>query len=183
MLVAAALVAAHLVAAPEAHTVDVDVDAEGAAGAAATEAEPQNGVSARLLLGAAHIEGDKQSTRPLVGVGLAYERNFFENLIAVELALEALTTDNAQSYVAELVFEKPLELNDTIGVYFGGGPTIGVDVDGDRFVPGAGGLALIGGEWFFGGGLEAFVELDAAFFYFDEVVVEADVGTGLLYRF
>lgn len=178
MLVAVALCAVHLAAAPEAPAVDV---AEGAADEAA--AEPENGVSARLLFGAAHIEGDKQSTRPLVGVGLAYERNFFENLIAVELALEALTTDEAQSYVAELVFEKPLELNDTIGLYFGGGPTIGVDVAGDRFVPGAGGLALIGGEWFFGGGLEAFVELDAAFFYFDDLVVEADVGTGLLYRF
>lgn len=141
--------------------------------------EPENGISARLLGGVADA-GDSQ---PLVGLGVAYERDFFDNLIAVEVALEGLATPESQVVVAELVLEKPIELNDDFGFYFGGGPTVGVEFVDGRITPGGGGLALVGVEWFIAGGLEVFVELDTAVLVFSEPDIEADLGLGVLYRF
>ena len=48
---------------------------------------------------------------------------------------------------------------------------------------GWGGLALIGTEYALGGGFEVFAELDLALILLDEPELEADVGTGVMYRF
>ena len=79
--------------------------------------------------------------------------------------------------------EKPIELSDVVGVYFGGGPTAGLHVAEGKPIAGAGGLAMVGAELLVGGGVEVFVELDAAFLYFDRPVLETDLGAGVLYRF
>lgn len=143
--------------------------------------EPDNGVSARVLFGGVHAGGDEL---PLVGVGVAYERDFFDQLIAVELALEGLTSPRAQALLAEIVVEKPIELGESFGVYLGFGPTAGLHVEGAKTDFAVGGLALFGGEVVVSGGLELFVELDSAVLFVDGApVLEADVGTGVLYRF
>ncbi len=157
------------------------VDEDGGAAPTRELPEPEHGVSARLLFGGVSVpdEGDF----PLVGVGVAYERDFFENLIAVEFALEGLVSPVAQAVLCEVVIEKPIEVKDGVGVYLGGGPTIALHIVDGKPVPGAGGLALFGVEAVVTGGLEVFVELDAAILLFDQPVLEADVGTGVLYRF
>ena len=147
----------------------------------AEEAEPENGISVRLLSGFADEPGAEVNV--IFGAGVAYERDFFDNLVAVEFALEALAEPDATNLVAELVVEKPIEINDSLGLYLGAGPSAGVHVKDARIIPGGGGLALIGGEWFIAGGFEIFLELDTAFLYFERPVVEADLGLGALYRF
>lgn len=149
--------------------------------AEAKEEATENGVSFRVLGGGANEPGVESNV--IVGAGVAYERDFFDNLIAVELALEGLVSPDSQALVVEAVIEKPIELNDSLGLYVGAGPTVGLHLKDDRALPGAGGLALIGGEWFIAGGFEVFLELDTAFLYFDRPVVEADLGLGALYRF
>ncbi len=145
------------------------------------EAVPENGVSARVLFGGGH--DDDEGSFLLAGVGVACERDFYDNLVAVEFALEGLSSPTVQTLVVEVVVEKPIELTETVGVYLGAGPTLGVHLRNGRPTPGAGGLAVFGVEAIVVGDLEVFAELDSAFFYFDGVEFEADVGTGVLYRF
>jgi hypothetical protein len=52
-----------------------------------------------------------------------------------------------------------------------------------RVAPGWGGLVLWGFEYDLGGGFEVFAELDTALLWVEEPVLEADVGTGVMYRF
>lgn len=162
-------------------------EADGAERAEAKEGHDEadkgeNGIAIRVLGGGSHV-GAAEVTEPLVGVGIAYERAFFDDLIAVEIALEALTTPVSSGGVVELVVEKPVELSDDVGFYFGAGPTFGVESEEGRFFSGVGGLGLVGVEWRLVGDLHAFAELDTAFFLYAEPVVESDLGLGLQYRF
>jgi len=150
-------------------------------GAEPSEAETDNGISARVLAGATAVDHGQA----LFGLGVAYERDVAHGLLAVEVALEGLTSADASAVLLELVLEKPIELTDSIGLYFGGGPTLAwhIPVATHRTQMGWGGLALIGTEFEIGGGFEVFVELDVALILLDEPELEADVGTGVMYRF
>lgn len=178
------LLSTELLAAEPAATVtaepSTDDDVDDDDDEPAERPETQNGVSGRLLFGSVLISDE--GALPLVGLGVAYERELF-GLLALELALEGIASPKAQAVLFELVVEKPVELNDTFGVYFGGGPTVGLHVVDGKPLAGAGGLAMGGVEIFLAHGLEIFVELDAALLYFNEPILEADVGTGVLYRF
>ncbi|MDP2341928.1 MAG: hypothetical protein Q8O67_13300 [Deltaproteobacteria bacterium] len=155
----------------KAEAEDVDVDAES---------EPMNGISGRLLMGGASVP--EEGSFPFVGLGVAYERELY-GLLALELALEGVVSPVSQAYLLEAVIEKPIEINDAVGFYFGGGPTVGLHVVDGRPLAGAGGLAMAGVELFLGAGMEIFIEVDTAVIYFDRPIVEFDVGTGVLYRF
>lgn len=150
-------------------------------GAEPSEAETDNGLSARVLAGATAVDHGQ----PLFGLGVAYERDVAHGLLAVEVALEGLTSADASAVLVELVLEKPIELSDGVGLYFGGGPTLAwhIPAASHRTQVGWGGLALIGTEFALGGGFEVFVELDVALLLLDEPELEADVGTGVMYRF
>ncbi len=144
------------------------------------EAATENGVSARVLAGGAGVEGGI----PMLGVGVAYEREVAEGLMAVELALEGFTAPDGSALLFEVVFEKPIELNDAVDVYFGGGPTVVYHVPKrGQAILGWGGLVLIGTEFAIAGGFAVFVELDTAVVMLNKPVIEADVGTGVMYRF
>ncbi len=158
--------AATVTAPPE---VDVDDDDE-----------PENGVSARLLLGSSLLPDE--GTLPLVGAGVAYKRELY-GLVGVEVALEGVASPVGQAYLIEMLAEKPIEVNDVVGLYFGGGPTVALQVEDGKLVPGAGGLAMGGVEFFVSSGIEVFVELDAAVLLFERPELETDLGTGVLYRF
>ena len=143
------------------------------------EIDTDNGISARIIGGVA-----PESDAPLFGVGVAYERDFFHCIIAVEWAFEALTTNGDNVLLFEMVIEKPVELSEDVALYFGGGPTLLVHAPKRGQVqPGWGGLSLVGVEYDLGAGFDVFVELDTALFFLDKPVVEADVGTGVMWRF
>ena len=150
-------------------------------GAEPSEAETDNGISARVLAGATAVDHGQA----LFGLGVAYERDVAHGLLAVEVALEGLTSADASAVLVELVLEKPIELSDGVGLYFGGGPTLAWHIPAASHRPqmGWGGLALIGTEFEIGGGFEVFVELDVALLLLDDPELEADVGTGVMYRF
>lgn len=150
-------------------------------GAEPSEAETDNGISARILAGATAVDHGQA----LFGLGVAYERDIAHGLLAIELAVEGLTSADASAVLLELVLEKPIELSDNVGLYFGGGPTLAwhIPVASHRTQMGWGGLALIGTEYALGGGFEVFAELDLALILLDEPELEADVGTGVMYRF
>lgn len=144
------------------------------------EVDTDNGLSARLLAGTAELEGDGA----LFGVGIAYERDFFHGIVAVEWAVEAFTTDGDNVLLFEMVLEKPVELTEDLAFYFGGGPTALLHAfENGHVQPGWGGLVLAGVEYDLGAGFEVFVEMDTALFYVLGPVLEADVGTGVMWRF
>ncbi len=144
------------------------------------EIDTDNGISARFLAGTAALEGDGA----LAGVGIAYERDLFHGLIAIEWAVEAFTSDGDNVLLLEMVLEKPVELTEELALYFGGGPTVLMHAfENGHVQPGWGGLTLIGLEYDLGGGFEVFAELDTALFYVRGPILEADAGTGVMWRF
>lgn len=144
------------------------------------EVETDNGVSARLIGGVSALA----EKGIVAGAGVAYERDFFHGLLAVELAGEVLFHKGDSTWLLEAVVEKPVAINDTLTLYFGGGPTVLAHVfENGRTVPGWGGLALGGVEMEVGAGFEVFAETDLALIWIGAPVLEVDVGTGVMYRF
>jgi hypothetical protein len=144
------------------------------------EVETDNGVSARLIGGVSALA----EKGIVAGAGVAYERDFFHGLIAVELAGEVLFHNSDSTWLLEAVVEKPVAINDTLTAYFGGGPTVLVHTfESGRTVPGWGGLTLAGVEAEVGGGFEVFAETDLALIWIGAPVLEIDVGTGVMFRF
>lgn len=144
------------------------------------EGETTHGISARVLFGAAGV----RHGAPMVGAGVAYERDVADGLLALEVAFEVLSSPEAHAALLEFVAEKPIEVTDDIGIYFGGGPTIGYHAPlHTRAEVAWGAIGLIGVEYFLGLGFEVFVELDTALLMLPHPIVEADVGTGVMYRF
>lgn len=144
------------------------------------EVHTDNGVSVRLLAGTAELDHDGE----IFGAGIAYERDLFHGLIAVEVAAEVMVSGGDQILLLELVAEKPIALTDHATFYFGGGPTVLAHAfENGHTQPGWGGLALWGIEYDLGAGFEVFAELDTALFWVHAPVLEADVGTGVMYRF
>lgn len=144
------------------------------------EIETDNGVSARLLAGTAELDHDGE----IFGVGVAYERDLFHGLVAVEIAAEVLFSGADQILLIEAVVEKPIPITDEFTFYFGGGPTVLAHAfENGHTQPGWGGLVLWGVEYDLGAGFEVFAEVDTALFWIHAPVLEADVGTGVMYRF
>lgn len=144
------------------------------------EIDTDNGISARFLAGTAALEGDGA----LAGVGVAYERDLFHGMVAIEWAVEAFTSDGDNVLLLEMVLEKPVELTEELALYFGGGPTLLMHAfENGHVQPGWGGLTLIGLEYDLGGGFEVFAELDTALFFVRGPILEADAGTGVMWRF
>ena len=144
------------------------------------EVETDNGVSARIIGGVSALA----EKGIVAGVGVAYERDFFHGLLAAELAAEVLFHNGDSTWLLEAVVEKPVAINDTLTLYFGGGPTALVHTfENGRTVPGWGALALGGVEMEVGGGFEVFAETDLALIWIGAPVLEVDVGTGVMYRF
>jgi hypothetical protein len=144
------------------------------------EFHTDNGVSARVLFGASALS----HKGTIVGGGVAYERDLFHGIIALELAGEFFVDGADHVFMFEPIVEKPVALTDDITLYFGGGPALVAHVhETGRVAPGWGGLVLWGFEYDLGAGFEVFAELDTALLWVEEPVLEADVGTGVMYRF
>ena len=144
------------------------------------EVHTDNGVSARVLFGASALS----HKGTIVGGGVAYERDLFHGIIALELAGEFFVDGADHVFMFESIVEKPVALTDDITLYFGGGPALVAHIrETGRVAPGWGGLALWGFEYDLGAGFEVFAELDTALLWVEEPVLEADVGTGVMYRF
>jgi hypothetical protein len=144
------------------------------------EVHTDNGISVRVLGGVSALS----HKGIIAGGGVAYERDLFHGLLAFELAGEYLLDGADQVLLLEPIIEKPIALDDHWTLYFGGGPALVAHIfENGRIAPGWGGLVLTGIEVDLGGGVELFAELDTALLWIDEPVLEADVGTGVMYRF
>ena len=182
-----ALVLAAVVATQASASPPPDDDAAARARALAERHSPEpgeihtdNGISARVLAGTAELDHDGE----IFGFGVAYERDLFHGLVAVELAAEVMVSGGDQIVLLELALEKPVALSDHVTFYFGGGPTVLAHAfENGHTQPGWGGLVLWGIEYDLGAGFEVFAEVDTALFWVHAPVLEADVGTGVMYRF
>ncbi len=144
------------------------------------EIDTSNGLSARTLVGTAALAG----AGALYGVGVAYERDVFHGLLAIEFALEAFLGQDSTALLGEIVIEKPIEITDEVAIYFGGG-IIGVAhvEEGKGPRPGFGALTMVGVEYEFTKDWELFVELDCALIAAPAPILEADIGAGVMWRF
>jgi hypothetical protein len=147
----------------------------------AQKIETENAISGRLLGGVLNVDG---RTFQMWGAGLAFERIIGDGILAVEFAVEVLTSADATAFPIELVIEKPIELNESVELYFGAGPILVPHIVDGRFEMGAGAITVFGAEWEILGPLATFLELDTAVVFLDgRPILEADLGTGLIYRF
>jgi hypothetical protein len=143
--------------------------------------EAENAISARILAGALRAHG---RTFQMGGFGVAYERVIADGLLAVEVAAEMLASADAIAFPIELILEKPIEVAEHVELYIGAGPTWVPHLIGNRFHLGWGAIGIAGVELELWGPLATFLELDTAFVFLDgDVILEADVGTGVIFRF
>ena len=155
---------------------------EGAREEAPEHQFAENGVSGRVLAGAAGLENG--SAGMIFGVGVAYEHDFADGAIAVEVASEGIVAPEGTAVLAEVIVEKPVELAEGIGLYFGAGPAATLHVGEGEAKFGPGGLGLFGIEVEVVEHFEVFAEFDSAVFLIDAIPeFEADIGTGVMYRF
>jgi hypothetical protein len=142
----------------------------------------ENGVSGRVLAGAEGLENG--SAGMIFGGGVAYEHDFADGALAIEVASEGIVTPEGTAVLAEFLVEKPIELAEGFGVYFGAGPSATVHLGEGETKFAAGGLGLLGIEANVVDNVKVFAEFDSAVFLIDAVPeFEADVGTGVMFRF
>jgi hypothetical protein len=122
---------------------------------------------------------DSDST-PLIGVGLALEHEFFEGALVVEVAGEWLHDPDRNAALLEVLAEHGFPITDRTAIIVGGGPVFAAALEHN---PAWGGAAVLAVETELAPRLQLFVEFDAAVLLDPEVVLETDLGTGVMWRF
>lgn len=136
-----------------------------------------NGVSARVLSGRTWLDTD---SAPLIGFGLALEHEFLEGELIVEVAGEWLHDPDRNAALFEALAEHGFPITDRTSIVVGAGPVFAAALEHN---PAWGGLAVIALETELAPRLQLFVELDGAVLFDPEVVLETDLGTGVMWTF
>jgi hypothetical protein len=157
-----------VVAAPE---VAETTTAEGA------RDQHDSGLSVRMLSGRTWLDTD---SAPLRGVGLAVEHDFFDGALTVEVAGEWLYDPERNAALVELVAEHGFEVTDRTAIIVGAGPLFAAAHEEN---PAWGALAVVAIETELAPRWQLFVELDGAVLFDPELVLETDLGTGVMWSF
>jgi hypothetical protein len=141
------------------------------------DGEHDSGVSVRVLSGRTWLDTD---SAPLIGFGLALEHEFFDGQLIVEVAGEWLHDPDRNAGLFEALAEHGIPITDRTSIVVGAGPVFAAALEHN---PAWGGLAVIALETELAPRLQLFVELDGAVLFDPEVVLETDLGTGVMWSF
>lgn len=139
--------------------------------------ETDSGVSVRVLSGRTWLDTD---SAPLLGVGVALEHEFFDDQLIVELAVEYLHDPDRNAALFELIGEHNFAITEHTEVVLGAGPVFAAALEA---TPAWGGVCVLALETELAPRLQLFVELDAAVLFDPELVLETDLGTGVMWSF
>ena len=178
MLRTAAVLASALCGAPGAPDVVAAEVAEAAPAAPDVARDHHdNGLSVRMLSGRTWLDTD---SAPLLGVGLAVEHDFLDGALTVEVAGEWLYDPERNAALVELVAEHGFEVTDRTAIVVGAGPLFAAALEKN---PAWGALAVVAIETELAPRWQLFVELDGAVLFDPELVLETDLGTGVMWSF